>query len=665
MAPKEQNQPDILHRPLYGKTPPSLSINSLANIVPVFDLPPEILHTLSLKSDLETPHQEPESIPAPLPAIEASTKSTSCSLCGLNFPSLEEQRNHVRSDLHKYNLKQKMRGLPAVGEADFERLIGELADMESISGSESSESSSEEEASKVEGGNSKDTTLTALLKKQAKLSHPEEDAFSRKSQKQGKGKPPMIWFSSPSLPENSTLGVYRAVFSLEEQDEPLHLVDSLRKKQLAAVPGPRPGVPASANGGPHYFLCMIGGGHFAAMVVALAPKIAKKHTGHQERQATVIAHKTFHRYTTRRKQGGSQSAHDAKGAASSAGASLRRYNETALITEVRALLSEWKSMIDSAELIFVRATGNTNRQTLFGPYDGQVLRQQDPRNRGFPFTTRRATQAELMRAFVELTRVKVSQIDEAALAAAAAEREKAEAKEISTSSKTPKPPKLTEEEETAQLHTTQLQTLIRRSKAPALLSYIKSNDLSPDFEFYPASANHHSPTPLHLASSLSSPALITALLVKGKANPTIRNADQKTAYDIAGDRSTRDSFRLARYTLGESAWDWSSAQVPPALSPSEAAQRSEQSKAEQSVSDQKEAERRKAETERLRKESEDLENAKKEKKMGKGRVIGVVPEKTGAERREEEARGMTPEMRMRLERERRARAAEERMRRLG
>jgi hypothetical protein len=37
-------------------------------------------------------------------------------------------------------------------------------------------------------------------------------------------------------------------------------------------------------------------------------------------------------------------------------------------------------------------------------------------------------------------------------------------------------------------------------------------------------------------------------------------------------------------------------------------------------------------------------------------------QKTAQEKREEEARGMTPEMRMRLEREKRARAAEERMR---
>ena len=49
----------------------------------------------------------------------------------------------------------------------------------------------------------------------------------------------------------------------------------------------------------------------------------------------------------------------------------------------------------------------------------------------------------------------------------------------------------------------------------------------------------------------------------------------------------------------------------------------------------------------------------RERKIGPGRTLEV----TGAEKREQEARGLTPEMRMRLERERRARAAEERMKR--
>ena len=150
------------------------------------------------------------------------------------------------------------------------------------------------------------------------------------------------------------------------------------------------------------------------------------------------------------------------------------------------MLSDWREMIDTAELLFVRATGKTNRKTLFGQYDGQVLRQNDPRIRGFPFNTRRATQGELMRSFKELTRMKVSEVDEAALAAAEAKRREEESK---PSAPVPKPqpqkPKLSKEEEAALLHTSQLQALIRRSKVPALMSYITNNSIPSSFTFTP------------------------------------------------------------------------------------------------------------------------------------------------------------------------------------
>jgi hypothetical protein len=637
----------------------------------VFDLPEEILTTITLKNQTDRSPQEASST-IPTQANESSEKAesedgaikaTSCNLCSLSFPSVEEQRSHVRSDLHGYNLKQRIKGLKPVGEADFEKLIGELD--ESISGSESSES--EDDEVDEEGNKTKESTLSALLKKQAKISHPEFDDFTSKKNKQGSGKPPLFWFTSPLLPDNMSLGIYRAVFSNAEQEEEAHILETLRNKQLAPTQPLKikaeGGIPPPGTDiGPHYFLAMIGGGHFAAMIVALAPKVGKKHTGVDERSATVIAHKTFHRYTTRRKQGGAQSSNDAaKGAAHSAGASIRRYNEAALTTEVRELLQSWKSMIDTADLIFVRATGSTSRRALFGPYDGQVLRNNDPRNRGFPFSTRRATQKELMRAFVELTRVKQSTIDEAALAALNAPQ--LQTPTTPTPVK-PKPAKPSKEEEAATLHTSQITSLIKRSKVPALLSYLKTNAIPPSFTFFPP--NHHTPTPLHLAASLNASAIILALLTKGGADPTLMTEDARTPFSLAGDRATRDAFRVSRSELGESAFDWELAGVPAPLSKSEVEKRAAQEKEEKAVEDEAEARRRKTETDRLRKESEEEEKSRREKKMGKGRTIaGIVPEKSGAEKREEAARGLTPEARARLERERRARAAEERMRRLG
>ncbi|MCJ1353779.1 MAG: hypothetical protein MMC33_003766 [Icmadophila ericetorum] len=657
---------ELLQRPLY-----------------VYDLPQDLLNSLrskdllvssslavetSTNTDIETPRSTPAANPTELDREDpgASSAAQSCGLCSTSFRNLNEQRLHVKSDWHGFNLKQKLKGQKPISEGEFERLLEDLE--ESISGSDSTESEDEE---RTEG--SKDNTLTALLKKQARLAEkdvPSEVNVTPKKGKRGAGSAPLLWFSSLLLPTNTSLGIYKALLTQTEQ-QPSDLLEVLRQKQLKPVQAQSP--PSGNNGvplppsmtaqGPNIFLCMIGGGHFAAMIVSLTPKVGKKANGIEERQAIVIAHKTFHRYTTRRKQGGSQSTNDSsKGAAHSAGAGIRRYNEVALESEVRALLSDWRDMINKTELMFVRASGTTNRRTLFGPYEDQVLRLNDPRNRTFPFSTRRATQAELMRAFVELTRMKVSHVDEAAVTEAAAEE--ARKAELATRAGAPpsKPvtPKLSKEEETAQFHTSQLQALIRRSKAPAVLSYLTTNQLSPNFLFQPQStqSNHHASTPLHLAASINSAAVVLALLVKGSADPTALNWEGRPSFDLAGDRATRDTFRVARFELGEKKWDWEAAHCPTPLSKAEAEKRDETAR---KAAEDAEADRRRIETDRLKAESLAREQEATLRKGGK--PLGM-PKKTGAEQREVEARGLTPEMRAKLERERRARAAEERMRRM-
>ncbi|KAI0423116.1 hypothetical protein F5X98DRAFT_4223 [Xylaria grammica] len=662
MAPTtDKKAEDLLKRPLY-----------------FYDIPHEVLSTLTLKPDADSHHLDTNT-PSPSnpgsqhASRDASTEnlvgSQACSLCGLSFATVEDQRSHQRSDWHHYNLKQKLRGIQPVSEAEFEKLLGDLD--ESLSGSESSESESDDD-----DRSGKESTLTALLKKQATLADrnartnsgntaaDEEDVDDlTKRRQRGSGKPPLLWFSSPLLPTNNYFGIYRTIFSPEDLKDESDIANVIKKKQLDPIAPPKPKADGSllpqAYKGPHIFLCMIGGGHFAAMVVSLSPRQTKHGTvGPMNREATVLAHKTFHRYTTRRKQGGSQSANDnAKGNAHSAGSSIRRYNEQALTDEIRLLLQDWKGLLDTSELLFIRATGATNRRTLFGPYEGQVLRANDPRIRGFPFSTRRATQNELMRSFIELTRLKVREIDPAETTKPVQESSPQAA---STKPTKPVAPKLTEEEETAQLHTSQLQAFIRRSKLPALLSYLKSNDLSSDFRFEPADAqqNHHAPTPLHLAASQNSAALISGLLLKAGADPTLQNNEGKTPFDLTGDRATRDAFRVARDELGESAWNWDAAHVPAALNRADAERREARERAE---AERKEAERRAAEELRLRREGPRVSDTK----TGKGRsVLDAGVPRSAQDRREEEARGLTPEQRMKLDRERRARAAEERLRRM-
>ncbi|KIW70894.1 hypothetical protein PV04_03127 [Phialophora macrospora] len=645
MADKGQAETNpFLRRPLY-----------------VYDLPPDLLFSLTLAGKEQSQPQDP--IPADEPTSrranhneDGATNPTSCSLCKATFNNVQDQRNHIKSDFHRYNLKLSIKQQPPVDEATFVRLIGDLD--ESLSGSDSDDSEDGDD----EGPRDGDSTLTALLRMQAKISHQESNGGTEGSKKRGFGNAPLIWLSSPKVGEDVGLGVYKAILSPEEQEQaPTSLVDIIQRKQLKPRLAKSSGhaqkdAMQAAQKDPHFFLCMIGGGHFAAMVVSLVPELRKGPGGVEERHAVVKAHKTFHRYTTRRKQGGSQSANDnAKGNAHSAGSSIRRYNEMALEADVRAVLHDWKAMIDTAEVLFIRATGTTNRRTLFGPYDGQVLKSTDKRIRGFPFSTRRATQAELLRSFQELTRLKVGKLVEPAPGKSSPEKAPKEQKAK------PQASKLSKEEEAAQFHTSQLQALIRRSKAPGVLLYLTKNELSPDFTFFPASDHHHAPTPLHLSASTNSPALILALLTKAKANPAIRNGDGKTAYEIAGDIKTRDAFRVARHQLGENAFDWAAAHVPSALSQEEVDAKAAQ---EKSVSDAAEARRRQADLERLRQEEEKRNVGRIERKAGAGKTLAAAAEKTGAEKREEEMRGLTPEMRMKLERERRARAAEERLKRM-
>lgn len=540
-----------------------------------------------------------------------------------------------------------------MSEAEFEQLIGDL-DL-SLSGSDS-DSDEDDDADK------KESTLTALLKKQATLAEKQHKNNNEDDEDEGqdrgrRGKPPQLWFSSSVLPEHHYYGVYRALFTNEELAQDEKIMEAIKKRQLPPLAMPKAAkdgtLPPIAYKGPHIFLCMIGGGHFAAMVVSLAPRQTKSGPGPMNREAIVLAHKSYHRYTTRRKQGGSQSANDnSKGNAHSAGSSLRRYNETALVDDIRQLLNDWKGLLDTSDLLFIRANGMTNRRTLFGPYEGQVLRANDPRIRGFPFSTRRATQDELMRSFIELTRLKIKEIRPVSRKASPEASNKNQAAPSEQSK--PAAPKLTEEEETEVLHTQQLQALVRRSKVPAVLSYLTKNSLDSSFRFKPLDANHHAPTLLHLAAAQNSAPLVTGLLTRAGADPTIPNDEGKTAFDLAGDRATRDAFRVARHELGEEAWDWEAAKVPPPLKKEDAEKRSERERTE---AERKEAERRKTEEERLKKEGPRVTETIK-------RQAGRGTELSAQAKRLEEAKGMTPEQRMRMERERRARAAEARIRML-
>jgi len=240
--------------------------------------------------------------------------------------------------------------------------------------------------------------------------------------------------------------------------------------------------------------------------------------------------------------------------------------------------------------------------------------------------------------------VKVSHIDEVVLAS--------KDKQTPSAAITTLKPQITEEEKEEQrlvAHSSALSTIIQRKKIPALTTYLKEHNLSPDFGLHPVSTHTHTSTLLHLASSSSLAAIVGALLTLG-ANPEVTNAAGKTPFEIAGDRSTRDRFRVARYNLGESKWNWEAAKVPKSLTEQEALLRDQREQADIAEAKAQKA----AETKRIADEA--LKPSLVNKTGGRGGRVGISPIQGNVAN----DRGLTEEMRTKIERERRARAAEAR-----
>ncbi|XP_063355533.1 tRNA endonuclease ANKZF1 isoform X2 [Pelmatolapia mariae] len=282
-----------------------------------------------------------------------------CSACRCPFTNREEQREHYKLDLHRFNLRQKMAMLPPLTAEEFERKTG-AGDLSSISGSESdSEEEDSDSDAEVESRTVSDKDM------------------------ESSGETPLTAgrLSSKLVFQNSAgdyLLVYRCIlkgkFQLDDEHDAGSSLKAITKKTA-------------------WVILMTGGGHFAGAVFE----------GKQ-----VLLHKTFHRYTVRAKRGTAQGLRDSQNrshAPKSAGAALRRHNEAALVKDIQDLLVTWAEHLKWASKIFIRAP-SYNKTIFFGGRGGP-LDKKDPRICTIPFATRRATFREVQRVHEVLSTVHV------------------------------------------------------------------------------------------------------------------------------------------------------------------------------------------------------------------------------------------------------------------
>ncbi|KAG7930644.1 hypothetical protein KL934_004717 [Ogataea polymorpha] len=495
-------------------------------------------------------------------------------------------------DFERFNRKRSSAGLATVSEAQFEEMMDQL----SISGSESE---SEDEESSV-----------SYLNTQS----------------------PFVLFQSSLLDAGLCFGAYKTVLNAQNE-EPL---ESLNK--LATL-----GSGKSA-------LFMLGGGHFAGAIISHQRINTKGNSGSPEelrmQSVRILHHKTFHRYTTRRKQGGAQNASDnAKGKAKSAGSTLRRYNEQALQQDIRNLLAEWKKELDECEYIFIKASGSASHKIIVG-YPNSPIQSDDPRVRHFPFTTKRPTSSELKRAWIELCYLKILDLPKARKDEVERAQRQQEALARSRIQKQSTPAK----QEAPEIEISkELVSLLRRSKAPALISFVKKNKIDVNMELKPETEYANTPTMLHYAAANKLSHMCQVLLVNLKADPAIKNRHGRTAYELASQHA-RYSFQVARNILGEEYCDWEAARVKEPMTKEEV---------ERILSEEK----RQSDQESQRLIDEELEKVKQQaeeersRKFGRGRPLGITEQQN--------LNSLTPEQRMRVLREQRARAAEARLGKLG
>ncbi|KAI0766573.1 hypothetical protein BD413DRAFT_696795 [Trametes elegans] len=656
----------------------------------VFSLPKELLDTLVPRNILNQTTEPVSPAPprpnSPPPAAQPTAGSRACNIClGATFVDVEDQRVHFRSDWHRYNVKVRLNGGDPVSETHFAQLVDGLED--SISGS----------ASSSEGESDESDAVSALVQKTRKLARPSSPGESTVP---SLPQTPLVWFHSPP---STQIGIYKAIFSTSTL--PSDYLSELKELQ---------------SGGEHgrtWAMFMTAGGHFAGAIVRVKRPdgddddggLTKKGKPKKPKpEIEILKHKTFHRYTTRRKQGGSQSINDnAKSKAVSAGAMLRRYGEQALRDDIRNLIQEWADEIHDCERIWIRASVSNRR--IFLDYEGSIIEKGDERLRTFPFPTRRPTQAELSRCLQELTRVKVSHLTEEALRAqdeallASLPKPKPQPTPAQPAAEKPKDkpaqPQSSPQEQQLRDKRARLLDIIKRGRLDTFKGFWEREGASlggidasvPDW------ADERGGTLLQVATQAGQEELVRYLLEDLRANPTIdvpaprtaADADvedsaqesdtdapalprtrgsRRTAYDLARTKSVRNVFRRCAAAHPDW-WDWlgteaGGARVPSVLSAEMEVGREEKKKARRKGLKDKVREREAREQEKEKDVAptppppvEVSRPVKEQPKIGP-RKLG------GASGGVESVAGLTPEMRAKIERERRARAAEARLKAL-
>jgi hypothetical protein len=291
----------------------------------------------------------------------------------------------------------------------------------------------------------------------------------------------------------------------------------------------------------------------------------------------------------------------------------------------------WKDYLQNCQLIFTRLP-STNRSTLF--FDDQLLKSEDQRLRSIPFTTRRATFQETTRCLDILSSVIFTDIEEVQLKRQQ-EDDTISVLTLPESSSGIMPPTLKPELDKILVKAIEF---IAKGKLELFKTHIQKHGIDLSIEL----PDEEGISFLHIASKSDEPDIVRYLL-ESQVDPTKRGTHRKTsAYDVAASKNVRDVFRRYAASFPDQ-WDYKSVGIDQGLTEDMEAKQREKLLEKQR---KKEERRRKNMTETTIEPQSEPKMTSLERSMAKTRL-----QKLGTTALQEV--GMTPEMRQRLDREKR------------
>ena len=90
----------------------------------VYSLPTGLLDTLTLKGEAHAQIEEAATKTNESEQDNTATGTAGCTTCNISaFTDVFQQREHVRSDLHKFNLKRKLSGQKVATGDEFDKML--------------------------------------------------------------------------------------------------------------------------------------------------------------------------------------------------------------------------------------------------------------------------------------------------------------------------------------------------------------------------------------------------------------------------------------------------------------------------------------------------------------------------------------------------------------